>query len=81
MNIHTIKITWPNGKTSKAIVGKDWLEEAEKAGISIPTGCLNGSCGACEIEVNGEVVRACVSTIKNSLSGDLNVQFFYDSFW
>ena len=29
--------------------------------VEIPTGCLTGSCGACEIEVNGEIVRACIT--------------------
>ncbi len=81
MNIDTKKIIWPNGSSSEAKVGKAWLEEASNAGVYIPTGCLNGSCGACEIEVNGEVIRACISTIKSSIEKDLKVDFFYDPFW
>ncbi len=81
MKVNTVKIKWPNGYISLVEVGNEWLEEAKKAGISIPTGCLNGSCGACEIEVNGEVIRACISTIKSSFSNDLNVNFFYDPYW
>ncbi len=81
MNTDNIKIVWPNGRTSEASVGNDWLKEANKAGINIPTGCLNGSCGACEIEVNGEVIRACISTIKSPIKGALKVDFFYDPFW
>ena len=76
-----MKINWPNGNSSKVTVGSDWLEEAKKAGIDIPTGCLNGSCGACEIEVNGEVIRACVNTIKGSKGKQIEVKFFYDPFW
>ena len=76
-----MKINWPNGNSSNVTVGGDWLEEAKKAGIDIPTGCLNGSCGACEIEVNGEVIRACVNTIKDSNKSELEVKFFYDPFW
>ena len=76
-----MKINWPNGNSSKVTVGTDWLEEAKKAGIYIPTGCLNGSCGACEIEVNGKVIRACVNTIKDSKKSELEVKFFHDPFW
>ena len=76
-----MKINWPNGNSSNVTVGGDSLEEAKKAGIYIPTGCLNGSCGACEIEVNGEVIRACVNTIKDSKKSELEVKFFYDPFW
>ena len=76
-----MKINWPNGNSSKVLIGADWLEEARKAGVHIPTGCLNGSCGACEIEVNGEVIRACVNTIKSSKARKLDVKFFYDPFW
>ena len=49
---------WPDGHTTQETVGSDWLQAAAKAGVAIPTGCLGGSCGACEIEVNGKVVRA-----------------------
>ena len=54
---------------------------ANEAGISIPTGCLGGSCGACEIEVNGKVVRACISTVPPSKSGQLTVDFATDPHW
>ena len=76
-----MKINWPNGISSKVTVGADWLDEAKKAGIDSPTGCLNGSCGACEIEVNGKVIRACVNTIKDSKKSEHEVKFFYDPFW
>ncbi len=76
-----LQVNWPNGQSSLVKPGKGWLSEAEKAGIAIPTGCLTGSCGACEIEVNGKITRACISNIPKSNSNVLNVEFSYDPFW
>ena len=81
MKPECIEIEWPNGNLSKATIGEDWLKEAHKEGIDIPTGCLTGSCGACEIEVNGQVIRACISQIKMSKSKKLKVDFSYDPYW
>jgi aerobic-type carbon monoxide dehydrogenase small subunit (CoxS/CutS family) len=39
---------------------------AHGAGVAIPTGCLGGSCGACEITVNGDTLRACVAVVPAS---------------
>lgn len=77
----TIPVRWPDGHESRADVGSDWLQAAAAAGISIPTGCMGGSCGACEIDVNGTVVRACISTVPPSKSGKLAVEFATDPFW
>ena len=63
-----IKIRWSNNNETYALEGDDWFSTAEKAGLEIPTGCLTGSCGACEIDVNGETVRACISSIKSPFS-------------
>ena len=76
-----IRITWPNNIEISAYEGDDWFAIAQKAGIEIPTGCLTGSCGACEIDVNGETVRACISNIKKSKEGLLKVSFTTDPFW
>ena len=57
------------------------VSTAEKAGLEIPTGCLTGSCGACEIDVNGETVRACISNIKSKKERILNVSLTTDPFW
>ncbi len=76
-----IEIKWPNGQISFANEGDDWLNEAHKIGIDIPTGCLTGSCGACEIEVNGKILRACINTIPSSESSRLTVEFSYDPYW
>ena len=77
----TITIRWPDGRVSQAAVGCDWLLPAAEAGQSIPTGCLGGSCGACEIEVNGQVVRACIATVPASAGGSLEVDLAADPYW
>ena len=76
-----IKIKWPNKKETYASEGDDWFSTAERAGFEIPSGCLTGSCGACEIDVNGKTVRACVSDIKSNNKCLLNVALTTDPFW
>ena len=76
-----IKISWPNNIETFASEGDDWFKIAEQAGLEIPTGCLTGSCGACEIDVNGETVRACISEIKNNKKCTLQVSLTTDPFW
>ena len=76
-----IKILWPNKSETIVSEGDDWFSSAEKAGFEIPTGCLTGSCGACEIDVNGETVRACISNIKKDKQCILKVSLTTDPFW
>ena len=76
-----IKIIWPNNKETFVSEGDDWLSSAKKAGFEIPTGCLTGSCGACEIDVNGETVRACIRNIKKNKQCKLKVCLTTDPFW
>ena len=76
-----IKISWPNKNETYASEGDDWFSSAKKAGLDIPSGCLTGSCGACEIDVNGETVRACISNIKSNKKSLLKVSFTTDPFW
>ena len=76
-----IHVLWPSGRQTIESIGTDWLQAAADAGVAIPTGCLGGSCGACEIEVNGKVVRACISTVPPSKSGQLTVEFATDPYW
>ena len=76
-----IKIRWPNNSETYALEGDDWFSTAEKAGLEIPSGCLTGSCGACEIDVNGNTVRACVSDIKSNKKSLLKVSLTSDPFW
>ena len=79
--IPKILIKWPNGNTSTSSVGASWLEAALKAGVSIPTGCMGGSCGACEIDVNGKTLRACISRVEKINSNLLEVDFATDPYW
>ena len=76
-----IKISWPNNIETTALEGDDWFLAAEKAGLEIPTGCLSGSCGACEIDVNGKTIRACISDIKRNNNDLLQVSLTTDPFW
>ena len=76
-----IKIIWPNNIETYACDGDDWFLIAEKAGLEIPTGCLTGSCGACEIDVNGETIRACISDIESKKKSPLKVSLTTDPFW
>ena len=81
MKEKNIKVIWPNNKETFVSEGDDWFSSAEKAGLEIPTGCLTGSCGACEIDVNCETVRACISSIKSNKKSTLKVSLTTDPFW
>ena len=81
MKKQPIKIYWPNKTISNAVDGDDWFSIAREAGMKIPTGCLTGSCGACEIDVNGETIRPCISNIKLSKTYRLNIELTTDPFW
>jgi len=76
-----IKVLWPNNIETFVSEGDDWFSSAAKAGLEIPTGCLTGSCGACEIDVNGVTIRACISEIKDSKECSLKVSLTTDPFW
>ena len=76
-----ITIQWANNSETYASEGDDWFSTAEKAGLEIPSGCLTGSCGACEIDVNGETIRACISEIKSKKKSLLKVSLTTDPFW
>jgi len=75
-----IKINWPNNMSTEAKEGDDWFVNAKKANINIPTGCLSGSCGACEIDVNGKTIRPCITSIELS-NQKLNIEFTTDPYW
>ena len=76
-----IKIKWSNNIETYVSEGDDWFSSAEKAGLEIPTGCLVGSCGACEIDVNGETIRACITNIESKKTSQLKVSLTTDPFW
>ncbi len=76
-----IRINWPNNISTEANEGDDWFINAKKANINIPTGCLSGSCGACEIDVNGSTIRPCINNIKSSTQKSLNIELTSDPYW
>jgi len=77
----TIPVQWPDGRCNQAKPGEPWLEAALRCRQTIPTACRTGSCGTCEIEVNGVVVRACISTVPAVGSRGLQVRLVEDPHW
>ena len=76
-----LKIYWPNKSVSIAEEGENWFLKAQKANIEIPTGCMMGNCGACEIDVNGETIRPCLKNIEYKNNTYLHIEFSVDPFW
>tara|TARA_B100000963_G_C22410281_1_gene572924 strand:- start:93 stop:335 length:243 start_codon:yes stop_codon:yes gene_type:complete len=76
-----LKIYWPNNISINIEEGEDWFTAAKKVNLVIPTGCLVGSCGACEIDVNGETVRPCVKNIEYKNNKNLKIEFTTDPYW
>jgi len=76
-----LKIHWPNKTITPAEEGQDWFLKAKIANLNIPTGCLLGNCGACEIDVNGETIRPCIKNIEYTNNVHLNIEFTSDPFW
>ncbi len=76
-----LKLHWPNQIITTAEDGDDWFVKAHMADLNIPTGCLLGSCGACEIDVNGETIKPCIKNIEFKNNVHLNIEFTYDPYW
>ncbi|MGP1387185.1 MAG: 2Fe-2S iron-sulfur cluster-binding protein [Thainema sp.] len=70
----------PDDVTVEAEAGEPLLQVAERAGISIPTGCLMGSCHACEVEMNGEDVCSCITAVPEGRSR-ITIDLFVDPTW
>ena len=71
----------PDDVTVNAQVGESLLDVAERAGVSISTGCLMGSCHACTVELdNGEIVRACITVVPPGKE-KLTINLFSDPTW
>lgn len=71
----------PEDVSVTAEVGEPFLEVAQRAGITIPTGCQMGSCHACEVEIEGiGEVCACITGVPPS-EGELVVNLFVDPTW
>ena len=71
----------PNDVTVEAEVGEPLLDVAQRAGVLIPTGCLMGTCHACEVEVEGgNTIRACITAVPLGRS-QLTINLFVDPTW
>lgn len=71
----------PDDVTVTAEPGEPLLEVADRAGISIPTGCLMGSCHACEVEIDGEEsVCSCISAVPIGRP-HLTINLYSDPTW
>ncbi|MBD2019555.1 (2Fe-2S)-binding protein [Leptolyngbya sp. FACHB-36] len=71
----------PDDVTIAAEPGEPLLHVAARAGVSIPTGCLMGSCHACEVELDdGEAICSCISSVPPGRS-HLTVNLFTDPTW
>ncbi|MCW6037119.1 2Fe-2S iron-sulfur cluster binding domain-containing protein [Spirulina subsalsa FACHB-351] len=71
----------PNGVTVEAAVGEPMLQVAKRAGITIPTGCLMGSCHACEVELeDGTPICACITSIPAGQK-HLKINLYSDPAW
>ncbi|MBW4574348.1 MAG: (2Fe-2S)-binding protein [Aphanothece sp. CMT-3BRIN-NPC111] len=71
----------PDDVSVDAEVGEALLAVAERAGVFIPTGCLMGSCYACEVEVeDGHTICACITAIPAGRSY-LRINLWSDPTW
>jgi ferredoxin len=71
----------PDDITIEAEPGEPLLEVAQRAGVSIPTGCLMGSCHACEVELeDGTALCACISAVPRGKKS-LTIQLYSDLTW
>ena len=71
----------PDNITVEAEAGEPILQVAQRAGVFIATGCLMGSCNACEVELDdGEPTRACMSSIPGDRS-ELTINIYEDPTW
>lgn len=71
----------PDNITIEAQAGESILQVATRAGVYIPTGCLMGSCHACEVELgDGTEICACISAIPAE-TDHLIINLYADPFW
>lgn len=78
----TIQVQFlPDNITIEAEPGEPMLEVAKRAGVFIPTGCLMGSCHACEVELeDGTSLCACISAIPRGTQS-LTINLYSDPLW
>lgn len=78
----SVKVTFlPDDISVEAEPGEPMLQVAERAGVFIATGCLMGSCHACEVELDdGEAICACISSIPGD-KPELTINIYEDPVW
>jgi ferredoxin len=78
----TVQIQFlPDDITITAEPGEPLLEVAQRAGVFIPTGCLMGSCHACEVEFDdGTAICACISSVPRGKEF-LTIHLYGDPAW
>lgn len=78
----SIKVRFlPDNITVEAEPGEPILEVANRAGVAIATGCLMGSCHACEVELDdGETILACLSSIPGD-KPEVTINLYEDFGW
>ena len=77
MKIHFL----PDQVTVDAEPGEPLLAVAQRAGVLIPTGCLMGSCHACEVEIDEEEsICACISAVPEGRK-DMTINLYVDPAW
>jgi ferredoxin len=70
----------PDNIIVDAEAGEPLLNVAKRAGVSIPTGCLSGSCFACEVEMTDQPVRACITGLPAG-QPKVTIALYEDSLW
>jgi ferredoxin len=72
----------PDNVTVQAEVGEPLLTVAERAGVTIPTGCLMGSCHACEVDVveTDQSICTCISGVPPNLPR-VTLNLYSDPTW
>ena len=77
MKIHFL----PDDVIVEADAGEALLQVAKRAGVLIPTGCLMGSCHACEVEIDGEdSLCACISAVPPARE-EMTINLYSDPTW
>ena len=78
----SVKIRFlPDDITIDAEAGEPLLEVAERAGVFIPTGCLMGSCHACEVEIDGgATICSCITAVPSDRE-ELMINLYVDPTW
>ena len=72
----------PDDVEVQAEVGESLLLVAERAGVLIPTGCLMGSCHACEVEIDDQAdpICACITAVPPG-KPRMTINLYVDPTW